>query len=166
MSFQLDYWGSSGRKILEKSRCIATCTYYIISKFQLNLFAVTEVVNVNVIFSSHNLAAHFLKTRNFTITNLKLHNLTSHASIDLIFLKSSLRSPLPISTAFGKTSFRTLCTSSWITSQVYRGDSVFVKRLFLSKPVDHIQFVVSLYQRKTRHFVELYEIECECRQTK
>ncbi len=37
------------------------------------------------IFSSNNFAAHFLKTRNFTVTNLKRRNSTSHASTHLIF---------------------------------------------------------------------------------
>ncbi len=75
----------ANEKFWKKSEIISTYTHYIISKFQFNPFTITEVIDFCEIFSSNNFAAHFLKTRSFTITNLKHHNSTSHASIYLIF---------------------------------------------------------------------------------
>ncbi len=83
--FQFYYWRNSKRNILKKSLSIPTYTHYIIPKLQPNSFTITDVINFNATFSSNNLAAYFFKTRNFTITNLKRHNLTSHALIDMIF---------------------------------------------------------------------------------
>ncbi len=85
LPFQFYYWRSSKRKILDKSQSIATYTHYVVYKFQLNPFRITEVINFYEIFSSNNFAAHFPKPRNFTITNLKRHNSTSQASIYLTF---------------------------------------------------------------------------------
>ncbi len=75
------------------------------------------------IFSSNNLAAHFLKTRNFTITNLKvITRLQMHQLAWFFFFKCSLQSPLLISAAFGKTNFPTLCTFLWMASHLYLKD--------------------------------------------
>ncbi len=60
-------------------------THYIISKFQPNPLTITEEIKFLRNFQEQQLGCSFSQTRNFTITNLKRHNSTSHASIDLIF---------------------------------------------------------------------------------
>ncbi len=49
ISFQSYYWRSSKRKILEKSRIIATHTHCIISKFQLNSFITAHEMDFLII---------------------------------------------------------------------------------------------------------------------
>ncbi len=91
ISFQFCYWRSNKRKILEKSQSNATYIHYIIYKLQLNPFTITEVFIFLGKFSNNNFAAHFLKSRNFTITNLKvitrlhMHQLTFFLMFPTIF---------------------------------------------------------------------------------